>query len=410
VSKGGLLQVGLEPCWIVLSNTSRGSILILKRTEKISTNDPARYAWAGLRRFHDVGYVQKLLVQLHSLPKKELQNAKKQATQIRQCLIQAREYFDAAQTVTLATKPVLLYYSTMCLALAEILLKQTGTSSLDYARAQHRHHGLEFHYREGLKSEESLAHACSRLRAAPIIRNGGPYGTFALWHHSARESPAVGKQIIVGNPVGYSRESWGVMLEPRDDPPDRLLAGGLNLYDCLLCLPHMRQFMATFGAPFRTLRTRVEQRINEGNGEIETRITIHPIPEPVLTEFLDNIMVNPGHGSYVDYNELPIGGQIVVHDVVGQPATNISMPHCTVWNSSEVVFWVRNQPLNEFGFFYVALFIVSNLARYYPDIWLREIERSTPIVLAVEELLRGAEERNILFPLSEMRRALIVLD
>jgi len=116
--------------------------MIIQQARSVHAADPVSFAWSGLRRSQNVELVTQRLMHIHSVPTKHRENVRKQAAQIRYCLIQAREYFAAAATVTLATKPNLLYYGTMSLALAEILFKQTGDSSLDKARAENRHHGL----------------------------------------------------------------------------------------------------------------------------------------------------------------------------------------------------------------------------------------------------------------------------
>jgi hypothetical protein len=114
----------------------------IRFTRKVHTSDPSAWAWAGLRKFQNVELVSGRITQLHEIDPKWAKRVQKQARQLRYCLIQAREYFTAAQAVSLATKPNLLYYGTMSLALAEILFKQSGDSSLDWARSEHRHHGL----------------------------------------------------------------------------------------------------------------------------------------------------------------------------------------------------------------------------------------------------------------------------
>src|SRR5262249_44400594 len=144
-------------------------------------------------RFHNVSFVEDLICRTHGLEKKDRRNARKQATQLRYTLIQAKEYFDAASSVTLATKPNLLYYSIMSLALAEILFKQTGESSLDAARAQHRPHGLSFHVANN-PANADLSSSASALAAKPLIRDDSQrFGTFELWHRSAREMSLCGE-------------------------------------------------------------------------------------------------------------------------------------------------------------------------------------------------------------------------
>ena len=67
-------------------------------------------------------------------------------------------------------------------------------------------------------------------------------------------------------------------------------------------------------------------------------------------------------------------------------------------------FFASPHPLNEFGLFYVALYIAGNYARYYPDRWLADVDRATPLALAVEELIAQAEQRVPLLALSELSR------
>jgi uncharacterized membrane protein YiaA len=73
-------------------------------------------------------------------------------------------------------------------------------------------------------------------------------------------------------------------------------------------------------------------------------------------------------------------------------------------------FWPGKVHLNEFGFYYVAMYILGNYARYYPDKWLRDVERATPLALAAERLLSVARDRMPLLALSEMSRSYFVLE
>ncbi|WP_207180587.1 YaaC family protein [Methylobacterium indicum] len=116
--------------------------MIITKHTTVRNKDIKRYAWSELRKFHNVRYTSDCHINLLSVPHKFKKFADKQASHIRYSLIQAREYAVAAETATLATRPVLLYYSCMSLALAEILMKQAGDSSLDKARSEHNHHGL----------------------------------------------------------------------------------------------------------------------------------------------------------------------------------------------------------------------------------------------------------------------------
>jgi hypothetical protein len=57
---------------------------------------------------------------------------------------------------------------------------------------------------------------------------------------------------------------------------------------------------------------------------------------------------------------------------------------------------------------YVALYICSNYARYYPDFWIRDVETHVALALAVEELIDVAEETMAPLTLSELSRTYFV--
>src|ERR1700733_14387293 len=98
--------------------------MIINQARSVKTSEPAAYAWAALRKFQNVEIVANALMTTHKTDAKWRENVRKQARQLRYCLIQAREYFTAAKSVSLATRPNLLYYGLMSFALCEILFKQ----------------------------------------------------------------------------------------------------------------------------------------------------------------------------------------------------------------------------------------------------------------------------------------------
>lgn len=88
----------------------------------------------------------------------------------------------------------------------------------------------------------------------------------------------------------------------------------------------------------------------------------------------------------------------------------MSFPQSSMLSKDEVRFFATNHPLNEFGLFYVALYIAGNYARYFPDKWMRDIDCASPLALAVEELLVQAAQRVPLLALSELTRNYLVPD
>ena len=122
--------------------------------------------WSSIQRFRDYKYVAQRIITRDHIPEKFHSDVKKQAQQIAFTLLQAEEYWTAASSAGPATSPLLYYYGMMCLAIAELLWKQNGEVSLDHAREEHGHHGLEI----CLKEAPSLL---ERICAKPHIRGNG---------------------------------------------------------------------------------------------------------------------------------------------------------------------------------------------------------------------------------------------
>ena len=344
--------------------------MIITGMWKIPSSDSTQYAWAGLRRFQHIPFVERQIVALHDVPESQRRNARKQATQIKYCLIQAKEYFDAAASVSLATKPVLLYYSIMSLALAEILLKQDGLSSLDKAREKNHHHGLTFHVASLSKADsEQLQPAATALVAKPTTTPNGDFtGTFELWHRTCREMPVSG-MVEQRFQTGTSSSGDRVIFVAPDAELDRIPESGLSFCDCICHIPGMREFAQSHGLASQIVRARGSLTIIEGDNPSNVyQLSVHPERDEVLNKFYENIffsadainrliILEAASGLILQWQEDTISGKFV-----------LQLPHATMWTAQEVRFWPKVQALNEFGYLYVALFLAGNYARYFPDL------------------------------------------
>jgi hypothetical protein len=261
----------------------------------VSSTDASGHAWAGLRRFQNVQFVADVISRLHGVCKSHAQNVRKQAAQIRYTLIQAREYFDAAGSVTLATKPNLLYYSIMSLAIAEILLKQSGLSSLDKARGQHKHHDLTLRVASTSQNVD-LQEASESLIAVPLIRdNGERFGTFELWHRSCREMPICGITTTQHRDIGGESQAFRPLLLSDDVRPPLVPENGLSLLDCLRGSPGLLDFLPQYDITPRILRGKLTASFITGRtpGRNDFALVIHPGPRGLIQSFYDNFLVRP---------------------------------------------------------------------------------------------------------------------
>ncbi len=366
-------------------------------------------AWSRLRRFHNPQFVTDMLIALHKLPLNQKSNASKQAAQIRYSLLQAREYYDACKVATLATQPTLLYYSAMHLALAEVLTKQTGESSLDRAREQHRHHGLDFKCTGRWLPGQRLDDVASRLRARPLIKEGGQrFGTFELWHRSAREAPIGGYITQSFQDVGATTTGFRLILGPKDAQLNGIHPDGLSFLDCIASIPGLEQTASEWGVPPQIIRAAINVSVGTTGNRSDCNLIVHPGRQPLLNAFFSNMIFFPAAVDRIDVKQPPSGIIVRWWEDENNFPTFRSIPHGCMAHTKEVKFWPEDRPLNEFGYLYIALFIAGNYARYYPDWWMRDIESSSPLALAIEQLLRVAEEQLPLLTLSELSRTSFV--
>jgi len=70
----------------------------------------------------------------------------------------------------------------------------------------------------------------------------------------------------------------------------------------------------------------------------------------------------------------------------------------------EVYYYSGDMILNELGNIYASLFILSNIARYFPDKWIWHIENQTPLALVVSEFLDKSAKRVATLAYSELSR------
>lgn len=370
---------------------------------QVNDHDVEAFAWRRIAQFQNIDYTAQLIMNLHKLDKKHLANAKKQAEQVKYCLTQAREYFDASKRVSLATKPVQQYYCLMSLALAEILVKQTAESRLSALRANHNCHGLTFSLTSEPNVQESLASTAVKFYAKPQFgSNGKAKGTFEVWRRSARESP-IGGEFIERHLSGQTK-SFKLLFVPSDEPPPVLPSSGINLYQCLTNLPYMAEPLSRWGLDLRMVRGVASKTYNTATQTTTTSLTIHPNTNENIEAFGNLCKFEPSCINHLRIHEFPSGYTLSWDQGIGA----ISLPHATCISTEDVYFTCSSEGFGEFGHLYLSLHMIGNYARYYPDKWIKHIEVNSPLASVVDDLCRYAMERLPLLALSELARSYYV--
>jgi hypothetical protein len=379
--------------------------MIIREAQKVRTADPAGYAWAVLRKFQNVDLVARRLIELHSIPSKHHDAARKQAQQLRYCLIQAREYFAAAAVVSTATKPNLLYYGAMSLALAEILFKQSGDSSLDRARNENRHHGLTMTV-GSVKKGGDLQAVADAIRARPHEVQGIRHGTFELWHRTSREHPLCGN-VTAHLQSGGSHLLFRVIFQAIDSVYPAIPSVGITLAECIKSIPHMMESLYRTSIPSNLVRGKSSSEVWQGpHWQAQQTFIFHPNSQH--PKYLELILADPNSVDRITIHEVGNAATIILNADWVNGAVRMPMPPAATITTEEWRMWMNSPSLNEFGYLYVAIYLAGNYARYYPDKWLLDVETSAALSLVIEELCALCEWRMPWLAMCELDQILYV--
>lgn len=378
---------------------------VMESVSIVSGVDPERYAWSRLERFRNVTFTTELICEIHKVPSAQRKNAAKQAQQIRHCLTQGREYFEAARAVSLATSPLLYYYGAMYFALAEILFKQDGRSSLGKARAENRHHGLSFHGGDNVDVHDSLAISAGKLRAAPHITPQGRRGTFSLWHRSAREYPFCGsvRQIY----EGYGTTTFSMAGTANDVQLKQIPDTGISLLQCIRHIEDMRYLCHSHGISSLLVPARVNVVVDYPAGMIRHSVILDVADPDAVSRVYESIKVDAKDVDRIDVIKTN-GGYIINSNWPINDHQKTSYPSTVQSKKDGMWMFADNVSLNEFGLYYVSLFIAGNYARYFPDRWMADVESSSAISAAMGDLVGIVDRRVPTLMVSELERSLVI--
>lgn len=363
------------------------------------------FAQHRLRLFRNVEFTRNHLIASHSVPKHHHKNVERHAEHVRYTLVQADEYLTSAKNASLATKPVLLYYATMSFALAMILTKGGGNSRLDVLRQHHGSHGLTLSV-GSLSRSAPLEELLRSMRAKPQERiEGERYGTFELWRESHRELPIpVPAHLLSPDQAQTTRVI--PFFNAEDNAPRATPKDGFSLFDAVTSIPDLRTVIAHLniapalaGAMFS-----INATLEGINGEVN--MIIHPSPPSTLQALYARMKFAPSMVNTINVRELPSGLIAAVPVRDGKIDGHIYIPPTTTMSQSEYFISTNDWDWGEFGAFYVALHIVGNIARYYPDAWMPHVENSTALALITEELCEAAQHRLAALAATELDRCL----
>lgn len=385
----------------------------IRRIHDVLTENPSGQVWKFLRFFLDESYVEEQMRQLHGIPSGKYQGAvKKQARQLHACIRQAEEYFQASSRVGLPTRPVLLYYGAVSLSQALVLMKGNGEYSLDQLRKkkQHRHHGLEIDRKltEKLMHASSVEEFFSQLQCKVYQKSdktslgkSQPWGQFALFYQNL--VPEVFHTPVKMYEVGREAHSTDKLVHPCADylTINHVAQKDLNCFSLLKTLPDMYSMLVHQGIATELARGDLEviiqteyENTHEANKKIKKRVSEDHIfyvnhilaihkpeflayyatknPDLIVTEDRGSTMILRLKEEYSFNKEAKrYYYPDIVEDINGQKYFLSKPAEC----------------IPETAAYFVLLYCLGTVARYFPDQWIRAIEGNVGIAEVIDTLL-----------------------
>ncbi|WP_288254542.1 hypothetical protein [uncultured Hydrogenophaga sp.] len=358
--------------------------------EWIVSDDIQSETWRRLHEFANIDLTNEYLVVRHGSPKSssDRRNYRKQAEQARVCVLQAKEYFDAARSSSLFTAPNHLYYGLVALTSLQMLVLGDGECSLDFRRKkpENGQHGLSF----GTGCDAAAATQGVKLLEytySEVQR----FGHFMSWYSILpREISIYGlhkHDLLPG-----SFKDFGVCGTYSTAMPEKMIGRKKGALSLLTMLPDLAQDFRRYGIPLAAARSTQEMRRTQ-NSPWRNVWTFHQqfMPER-FEDLLNRFYVSARFADclipHVDPNGNLWGVEVIDPDL-GE--MNFYSPESRDTMDHETISYAEPIDTHELVDAFMVSFQLSMLSRYYTDLWVGCIESHCKaaqlIARAVETLL-----------------------
>ncbi|HEX74627.1 MAG TPA: hypothetical protein G4N93_05700 [Dehalococcoidia bacterium] len=378
---------------------------MIKGFNDITSESPIEQIWKLLRFFRDTPSVSDKIRSIHGIQKGKFDaDVKKQAQQIGYCIRQAEEYFHASSQVGLPTRPLLLYYGAVSLSQALVLLREHGTHSLDALRKEkkHNHHGLDLERRlmETARPDAGTENFLELIQCKCHIKNGIPWGQFALFYQNLVPC-AFGIEIEIHD-EGKSMFLHSDVPQNCADllPLNSIVSKYLNVLDLVKSLPDIYFTLQQLGIQPDLCRGSVKGTViryykkdEQGNEQVEkTKADCNFFIDGITTEQKEHLLTfyeerNPNITLQADLG-------LNIHLRLTEEATPPDQVHERYFpdilddiNSRKFYILKPEFYTPEPAAYFVLLYCLGMLARYYPDTWMRAIDENVQIAELTDSLL-----------------------
>lgn len=325
--------------------------------ERIRTDDKAREVWTYLELFTTEAYAKERLSAMHKDLKQD--DLETRAFWIGSCVRQAREYYHAASSVSMLTKPLLLYYGMYSLAKAFIFLYNPMISLGAIS-----HHGLV---------KPTIDYRAERLLEANTKSCRGIFRQLSKYALTNR-------CVIRGSEAYYLSTTTDVSFPFNCCFTELSEARIFTLEELLMTLPELFEFLLEVGIENRELlKVDIDLYRNISGNWLRTLAIYKPRNKATTKSFLQN-----------KFPEINIPGERIKEDdqcFVFQRSLHDDystlIPRPLVQASSGQLFLILNDsPISDINVHFAVMFLLSNIVRYKPPLWQQIIETTQKSVIS----------------------------
>ncbi|MBY5891421.1 hypothetical protein HFN49_35330 [Rhizobium leguminosarum] len=360
--------------------------------------------WRRLARFQETERVTERVMAERGIPKNQKLNVRKQMEQLAFSLNQAREYFRSAETSGPTARALMAYYGLIALANAEVLWSGDGMHSFDTRDVRFNAHGFDL-----VQDHQDL----SNFGARPKTDEQGIRGLFGLWRQFATHIPNYAKQTIRypegGFSIVYNATSSVTTLREVPCPIEPI-----TLLECLKHIPTMTPALEAYNEQTKLCRGQIEEDIalSEDGKSFKTRTRsyiMHHLTDAAFHDIGSKFKIAPRAVSEFKMNRIGSGLSVVWKANLPEQSL-FTLPEVFANTKEELLFIGDGDHLNEFGYYYVALFIAGMITRYYPHIWIKEFRSNSKASTLIDELVDNALPRVPLLTTSALEQRAYLYD
>lgn len=351
--------------------------------EWITCENTYEESWRRLLEFANVELAIDAISSIHGEPSKStLPNYKKQAEQARVALLQAKEYFEAAKASSLYTQPNHLYYGSVALSTACMLIRGDGRKSLDFLRQDSKNssHGLDFTFSSDIRRSKIGLNLLgnSYVKICPNGHFANWYGTLlstqriaAIKHLRTRQGSQLNMEYI-GN---FQIPEFSYLKGIKKD-----------LMFLLTRLPDLYSDLGRYGVKVYSARGELRVYRDDVIKQEYHKFTFHSSPSPEgFLKVIENFTCEDGVNFEYEFFDGSNTGFVKTrkdkHWKFSFPDSRTTMDHKTIYYAEPLA-------TPEVVDLFLVSYALSMLSRYFPDIWVSFLESHCKGAKLVERIVR----------------------